>query len=131
VYNNSHILVCIEIPIGDFEDGTGHETCIALNTDKQTSREGKKQFRSGGLSDFLVHSGGLSEFMVTIGGLSDFIVNTGGSSDFMVIIGGLSDFSIIPGVYLIYFDILGFMCKVVRARGKVEEENENTQRSGS
>ena len=39
VYNTSHIFVCFEILIGDYEDETGHATRSALNTDKQTSRE--------------------------------------------------------------------------------------------
>jgi hypothetical protein len=39
VYNNSPVFVCFEIPIGDYEDGTGHDRRSALNTDKKTCRE--------------------------------------------------------------------------------------------
>ena len=39
MYDNSHIDVCFEIPIRDYEDGTGHETRIAVNIDKHTCRE--------------------------------------------------------------------------------------------
>jgi len=45
VYNNSHIDVCFEIPIGDYEYGTGHETRSALDTNKQMCGEENKHTR--------------------------------------------------------------------------------------
>jgi len=41
-YNNNDLDVCFGIPIGhpDYEDGTGHETRSALDTDTQTCKEG-------------------------------------------------------------------------------------------